>query len=292
MPARRGIRLLAEFLVVSALVVGCGGRVNESSSSDTDAGTDSAIVGLDAEEPFDIGTPDTRPTPDTWKDFGLEPTPEPTVCDHVLPSFFECTAPTATDKGGPPSKDCTEADLEDFVMSCIYADYKVGPGCTSWKDAHPACNTCVGHWALSTAVIPGQIYPDRDKCYYQLLDPSCSTSFLCMSACDEAVCDGCDPAPGSGASGKASEWQECVNRERAEGGTGSPKGACYDLAAGAALKCLSSAADLTSPCVVNELFAPTGTGGHPDVTLMRPEVLVFYRGACRDGGDWTKSSSP
>ncbi|MEO7091933.1 MAG: hypothetical protein ABI175_01705, partial [Polyangiales bacterium] len=114
----------------------------------------------------------------------------------------------------------------------------------------------------------------------------------CMFACDAAVCSDCDTTPGSSFDGKTSEFQECVNRERRKGGTTAPRGVCYDLATAKALQCLNDNADRIDPCFVSELFSPTGPGGGPDVGAMQRETVIFYRGACRDGGDWSKSATP
>ena len=44
-------------------------------------------------------------------------------------------------------------------------------------------------------------------------------------------------------------------------------------------------------CYVDELWTPTGTGGKFDMVLMRQQIVEFYRGACRDGGDWSQRFS-
>jgi hypothetical protein len=260
---------------------GCSSSSEPGAAADTGTTDDTAV----ATDTAPIG--DTAPKTDT-----KVPTDgAPLVCDKLpLDPAFKCEAPTATQKGGPPSTVCTEEMLQEYATKCIAADYKVGASCGDFKSAHPECATCIGNWALDASIIPGKVYPDRDKCWYKILPDACSTSINCMFKCDDAVCADCDKSAGSGVDGKNSEYQLCVNRERKKGGTTVPKGACYDLATGAALQCLTDNSDKIDPCFVAELFSPSGTGGHPDVAAMQRESVVFMRGACRDNGDWTKSA--
>ncbi len=294
-------------IVLLVTLPSCGGQV-DATGSEGDAAVDIAMPTVDTSV---VDRPDSSPSLDSARDFdsafdtvfdsavdttsppvdATRPDVSPLSCEVRLVSSFACTPPTAAQKGGPPTKACSEAALQAFATACIAADYKVGAGCDAWKTANAACATCIGNWSLATAVLPGKVYADRDKCWYQLLDAPCSVSLNCMFACDDAVCGDCDKSPGSSTDGTKSEFQECVNRERAKGGTVVPKGQCNDLATGNALKCLSDNAALIDPCIVSELYAPTGAGGHPDVTTMQSQSVVFYRGACRDDGNWTKSKS-
>ena len=277
------VALLSCGAVAGLAFTGCSSSTEPAATADSGPGGTDTAVGVD-----------TTPSGDTApRDTGVKPPTDGAtlVCDKLpLDPAFKCEAPTAAQKGGPATTDCTEAMLQEFATKCMSADYKVGSACTEFKDAHPACNTCIGNWALDSSIIPGKVYPDRDKCWYKTLTEACSTSINCMFKCDDAVCTDCDKAAGSAPDGKTSEYQACVNRERKKGGTTVPKGACYDLATGAALGCLNDNADKVAPCFVSELFTPTGTGGKADLTSLQREVVIFYRGACRDGGSWTNSS--
>ena len=258
-----------------------------SSSSDGGGGGDVDSGGVD------VGGTDTTPAGDTApKDTGKVPgDTAPVICDKTpLDSTFKCAAPTAVQKGGPPATSCTEDMLQEYATKCLTADLKIGSTCGDFKAAHPECATCIANWSFDT-LIPGKIYPDRDKCFYKVMDDTCGTAFNCMFACDTAVCGDCDNTAGTGADGVVSEQQDCVNRERKRGGTTVPKGACYDVAAGVALKCLSDDAAIIDPCVISELFTPTGAGGKIDLTSLQRESVIFMRGACRDNGNWTNSSS-
>lgn len=41
------------------------------------------------------------------------------------------------------------------------------------------------------------------------------------------------------------------------------------------------------PCVVDEL----SKGSSADKALLADQLAIFYRGACRDNGDWSKAST-
>lgn len=256
---------------LSAGFVGC----SSSSGSDTpdDTGTPADDSGVDTTPP---------PTDTNPKDTAVKDT-APFICDKALPDSFACT-PVAASEKGTPGTSCSEADLQAMVTACVAPKFGIATGCDAWKTAHPDCATCVGTWALAESVIKGKIYADRDKCLYQQFDADCQTAWKCMFACDDAVCGACDQNPGTSSDGTTSEFQECANRERARGGTVVPKGVCYDKAAGKADTCFAGGSYDT--CIVDELFSPTGSGGAPDVPSMQNELVQFYRGACRDNGNW------
>ena len=273
--------LLAGSIAITASFVGCS-----SSSGGDNGGTPGDETGTDTAVDETPTPTDSTPKTDSAKDT-KPPADVGGKCDTPLDSTFACKPPPKT---GVPGTVCSEKDLSDFVTACIAAKFGVGSGCNTWRDAHPACNTCIGTWALPTTVIPGKVYPDRDQCYWKVLPDACSTSIQCMFDCDTAVCGTCLTDPGSSPDGKTTEQQDCIKRERLKGGTAVPRGACYDKAAGDAITCLNANSDLTGPCIVGELFSPSGASGAPDVPTMQAQVLQFYRGACRDNGSWKNSS--
>jgi hypothetical protein len=263
------------------------------SSSDNGGGDDDTGVAV-----TDTGAADTAPVVDAKKDShdGGGTDTGPYSCLAPLPADFACTAPKIT---AVPGTSCSEDDLQGFATACIDKNFSVGSGCAAWMSAHTACGACIKGFGFATSSGGLPVYPDRDQCYYTKFSADCAKSWNCMFACDDAACNStdtpCDKTAGSGTKGGSdSEFQDCVTKERARGGTAVPKGECYDVATKAALEtCLptlpSSALNF---CVVNEEFSPTGPGGAPDLPSMRFEVIEYYRGACRDNGDWTNADQP
>ena len=265
-----------------AISGGCSSSDNNNDNGGGDTGTteDSSV--------------DTKVSTDSKTDTKKDTTPVDTApysCAAPLPADFKCDPPTIT---GKPASACSEDDLQSFVTACIAASFGVGSGCSAWISAHSACNACISGFSFATSSGGPKVYPDRDQCFYQFFDDTCKTDWNCMFECDQAVCNSadtpCDTSAGSGADAASSnsEYQDCVNAERAHGGTVVPKGVCYDVAAGAALyTCYPKLPGTATYCVVNEEFTPSGPGGAPDLTSMRSEIVEYLRGACRDDGDWT-----
>lgn len=95
----------------------------------------------------------------------------------------------------------------------------------------------------------------------------CGKTVKCGFDCLAEVCADCDPSAGTGTSG-SSEMDECYTNESDIGGK------CYAVAMKDYPEC----------------------AGDPKLSVCFPmdvdAVIPFYRGACRDGGDWTKAFTP
>lgn len=238
-------RNLSVSLVLMALV-GCG-STEDSTPVATDSGSDTGTA-------VDTGRADTGTATETG---GVS-------CESPLPSGFACAEPLK----GTPGTACSEAALADFVNKCLNAEGTVPTECAAWKTANAACATCVASW--SWADMPGQVYPDDYKCYWQVMDPTCAKASNCSYDCQAETCGDCD----------SSEAADCADSVTSAGGK------CYDVAAKKAEECFTTYDTALGKCNVDEIYAAT-----PDMPTMRAQVLRYYRGACRDNGVWTNSES-
>jgi len=255
--------------------------VDSSAGSDTTA-IDTAVVSESAAPESSIDSISTD----------LATVDGPLLCDNALSSSFACVAPTKP----TPSANCTETQIQDYLAKCIGADLKPTSACAAWQTANPTCNTCLlgfGQDALKTL-------PERDKCYWVVLSgpkPSgltvsgdCATIVKCHFDCVGAICGDCDSTAGTGMTPTTSARSDCARRAtRAPSPSVPSGGSCYAIASKDATACLGAYG--VDVCVVGELNTPTGSGGTVDLTTLRAQAAVFYRGACRDNGDWSKSSA-
>jgi len=223
--------------------------------------------------PSDAGT-DSRPPADAADT-------APPLCDQELPVDFACVP--ATNRPAPKTT-CTEQQLQDLVKACVGDDISKTPvGCSAWKAANAECAACTT--AFSLTGYSSRAIPDRNMCYWAVFDDACDKALNCSFDCQGLVCDGCSTEPNSSPDGKTTEYSDCTARARSNATSSRPKGKCYDVASKEAAGCLDKVD--VDPCYVDELWTPTGTGGRPDPILIRQQIVEFYRGACRDGGDWT-----
>jgi len=270
-------------LLPLVLLAACSSS-NGDSLPVADAGKDTAVA-VDTDTPIDANdTGGPKPVDGGPKDTGFDA--GPTYCDQDLPGDFACAAPTKIPTAGTV---CTEAQLEAFVTKCI-ADpvTSIPPGCTDWKTANAACSACITGFAIDT--VSSKNLPDRDKCYWTIFDDKCDKAVNCSFECQRAVCEACSTDPGTGLDGKRSEFQDCLTRAQFAGTASKPKGRCYDIASKEAKACFTTF-DIV-PCIVDELYTPSGAGGKPDVTLLQNQIVQYLRGACRDGGSWAKYTMP
>ena len=273
-------------LLVGGTVFGAASFTGCSSNSDSGGSTPATETGT---PPTDSAADTAKPPGDSAKPDGVVPPSDtkPTVCDQTLASDFKCVAPKVV----AGSTACSEAMLQDFAEKCLSADLKVPATCAAWKSANAACNTCVEAFSIDPASIPGKVIPDRDKCYYDVFDAKCSLAVACYFDCGSAVCTDCDQTKGSGTKATTSEYDDCWSRVHFAGSASRPKGQCYDIASKTAkTECFSGPFDI-NPCIINELYSPTGAGGKIDLPTLKTEVTIFLRGACRDNANWTNSSS-
>ena len=224
---------------------------------------------------------DTKPaTVDTGVDTAVP------LCDQALPSDFACTFAKRRPAGASV---CTEAQLQELVKKCIGDPIsKVPAGCSEWKAANAACVTCISAFSLES--VTSRAIPDRNMCYWATFDDACDKALNCSFDCQAEVCVDCDDTSGSGPGGKGSEYSDCTSRSRVNATASKPKGLCWDVASKEAAACLD-ATDINH-CIVKELYTPTGASGAIDIPTLQLQAVEFFRGACRDGGDWTNALSP
>jgi len=197
--------------------------------------------------------PDTKPGIDT----------APGTCANDLPADFACADPKPV-KG---EKTCTEAAIQGLIANC----FGTGGDCKKWQTANPECNKCT----LTNWMVPlnGSFITTNTPACIKIVAPTspCAKTEQCWFDCRLDVCCGgdaagcsCDATPGSG----TTEFDKCVAAARFAGSASKPKGACYDKAYKDAKVC------------------------EADATLANCFTLEsFFRGACRDGGDWTNAAS-
>jgi hypothetical protein len=218
----------------------------------TDRPVEDAFVASDSAFTFvDTGSPPP---------FDTRP-PAPVTCAQPLPSEFTCLAPDA--RTGRTT--CTDAMLAEFVL--CFGSAGDEKRCSAAIKAFPECNDCV----LREWLYDGRLV-DIGACM-RAIDPgsACGTNWRCNIDCLAAICSDCDDSLGSGRTSSTSERQDCERDAQFKGSSTRPMGECFDLAA----------RDLAT-CRTDERFAKCFIASIND-------VLVFYRGACRDGGEWSRA---
>ncbi len=194
--------------------------------------------------------------------FACPPTPPARGCAQPLPAGFDASCGALTPKAG--SKVCTDEMLVE-IATCF------GPSpdakrCAAIQAAAPECAKCtLTTWA-------GPLGVDEAACVARVDGKSDGPRALqCGRDCVAAVCsfDDCDTTPGSGSTSDRSQWRDCYEtaQSSADGGVDGG-GACATFAARRAA-CLTEA---TAACFPKNA----------------DDLLRFWRGACRDGGDWSK----
>lgn len=206
----------------------------------------------------DVAVVDSRPP--SRPDSAPPPPPPkdsgPLVCDAPLAGF---TCPAVAPAKG--AKTCTDAAIQALVDGC-FGETATSDGCEAARSKHPACEAC----ALGTFLVDGA-FIDMSPCMAKVKPAStCAKSIRCLYGCFDARCGACDRFS-SGPDG-ASEWEACLER------ASYPDGACQPYGGDEYEPCLTDA-DLRV-CVPYDV----------------PDLLPFYRGACRDGGDWSKAYVP
>lgn len=186
---------------------------------------------------------------DTSISFDAEPVDEGFPVCDTPVSGFSC-APVAT-KG---MKTCTDKQIQAFIDGCFGPSADSG-SCSAAQAKYADCSECI----IDTFITPGG-YIDVGACMKKVKPASsCAGSVDCLYDCWAEACGSCDPTSGS------SEYNECLSRQS------DPSGSCYEFGAKDYDSCTSD----------------------PDLAVCVPAtiegLLPFYRGACRDGGDWSKT---
>lgn len=232
------------------LLIGCDGRFGQRVDRPVE---DAFVAARDSGSTFnDAGS---VPPP-----FDTRPPPPPVTCALPLPSDFTCIAPDV-----PAGRTtCTDAMLAEFVL-CFGAtgDEK---RCSAAVKSFPECNDCVlKEWLYDSRFV------NVGACL-RAMDPSspCGRSWRCNVDCLALVCGDCDETPGSGKTATKSERQDCETDAQSKGSSTKPIGACA-----------ATGTELVT-CREDPRFAKCFINTVAD-------VLVFYRGACRDGGDWSRA---
>lgn len=193
---------------------------------------------------------------------GKTPPPTPGGCGQPLPDGFESTCVGPKPKTG--STACTDEMLVE-IATCFGPVGYDAKRCAAIKAAAPDCAKCT----LATWL--GPLGADEAACV-ALVDAKsdCARTLQCGRDCLSTVCslDDCDTTPGSGSTSERSQWQDCSETAQSGDGGVDGGGACASFAARRAA-CITGA---TAPCFPNNA----------------DDLLRFFRGACRDGGDWSK----
>jgi hypothetical protein len=203
---------------------------------------------------IDTATIDTAVLDDSSVSIDVEPIDtSPPLCDTPV-SGFSC--PTVSAKG---AKVCNDMQIRAFMDAC-FGDTGDPSACSNAQSKYASCAKCV----LETFITPGG-YLDVGACIKKVKPASpCASSVNCLYACWADACSSCDFT----ITGGTSDYNECLIRQS------DPTGSCYDFGAKDYDSCTSD----------------------PDLTVCVPAtidaLLPFYRGGCRDGGDWSKAEKP
>jgi hypothetical protein len=147
-------------------------------------------------------------------------------------------------------KTCDDAALARLQHDCVSSG-ATGSACTATTKELAACSACVfQHWSILTL---GTFSVADTAACVRLVDPTsdCAKTLACFHACAELRCDDCGDAI-----------------------------ACFAKEHSATGECATS--DVAA-CRADPRFAPCFVESSDD-------WLRFARGACRDGGDWTKAT--
>ena len=200
----------------------------------------------------------------------------PELCDRAVAPDYDCELPYRRAKS---THDCSEAQIQAMVKACIAAPLTTTPpGCAAWKSENAACAACIVDFSSTT--YGSRTVPSRDQCYWALFDDICDRAVQCSFDCQLESCAKCDDTGGTGADGVLSAYDDCLDRAS----SGKPAGVCWAVASKEAAECFGL--EDVSVCFVDEAFS-----AKPDITKVQTEIIEFYRGACRDGGDWSERKS-
>jgi len=255
----------ATLFLLSSIALGCS---SSTTGFFADAAADGAGPSNNEAGAMDSARSDSAPRDTAVSDTGFvvdtgpAKDPPPVTCDVPLPSFT-CTPSDA--KAG--STVCTDAMISEFVTGC-FGSSGSSTACNAAMTKYPACNTCI----LTTWLYESTV--DSGACVRKI-DPTnkCGTAWRCNFDCLAEVCVGCDPTSGTGASGTESEYDDCEKEAQFAGSSTAAKGACYDVAS----------RDLAA-CSLDPRFKYCFPRTSAD-------VVNFFRGACRDGGNWTSAGT-
>ncbi len=187
------------------------------------------------------------------------------VLDTKPPAPISCQGAFEGPCVAPPSKTgatvCTDLMLNEF-LDCFGTDGDEAK-CMATTKKYPACNTCI----LTTWLAGNSI--DVAACV-KAIDPSgtCATAVHCERTCVAEVCAECDPEKGTGRTSTTSQLDNCEVDSVFRGSATKPKGKCYDLAAKEA-----------TACETDSRFAVC-------FITSKASLVNFWRGACRDKGDF------
>lgn len=201
-----------------------------------------------------------RPRADSGFDGGRPDTFRPDTgapsCAAPLPASFTCE-PLSTKAGETV---CTDAMLTELIAAC-FGSSATSARCADASAKHPECAACaVDRWIH-------QYQLDSAACV-RAIDPesSCADVVRCTNDCLTEVCSECDWRSGTGTDG-GSEGLECESAALRKDG-----GSCATATTGDYEACAGD--PRFSPCFVRTM----------------DDVVVFLRGACRDGGKWAAAA--
>jgi hypothetical protein len=248
----------ALLLTSCVLLTACGGRVG---IEDLGGGPITGDGGVTTDT--STSTDSFSPPPDTLfrEDTRMPPPPvdtggpPPLSCEQPVPPDFRCTAPSPV----AGKKVCTDVAIRALADGC-FGYGATESKCNSAMKKYPACSTCMlEDWIHDNRLAIGaciQKVAPGDKC---------ATTIECTYSCLDVACSECSWEPGSGMGG-GSEMDECWEA--------AASGSCYSIAAKDYEACVSD--PKTAVCIPNTV----------------EDLMPFYRGACRDGGDWSRADVP
>jgi len=181
--------------------------------------------------------------------------PEPEGCAQRLSPGFICSEP----EPAPGRRVCNDVAIRAIVDGC-FGGAATSESCESARKSYSTCSTCM----LNDWLIDGMRLAVAEC--MQKIDPknSCVKTVACTYDCLDEVCLDCDYTPGTG-SGGGSELDDCWENEF-EG------------------QCAAHSRDYLA-CI-----------GDPKLSVCYPstvdDLMPFYRGACRDGGNWSRAFEP
>jgi hypothetical protein len=216
-----GVALVA-LGAAGAGLVGCSGADKESTFDPT----------LAKEQAADPTPPGPLVAESTSGDGGPSTTAGPTSCDPKIPATF-APAWNAPRKAGA----CESTELSEYYGACLtnLGDTATAETCKAWRDAHPACTTCLEpsdrsgpiQWALDRKLVTLNIAGCISLVQGEGAADGCAAAYDKTLQCTRQSCDWCIEQGGAYAT-----YQACQKSALATGVCQSLEGARQTKCAG------------------------------------------------------------
>jgi hypothetical protein len=208
----------------------------------------------------------------------------------VVPGTFACVPYSAADVPSPATS-CTSDQVHAFIADCWDSATASAAACAAWASdgdqGMTACGVCLNAWTTAES------YPDTTSCYYMFIggtdattQSKCRNAMKCINGCGDVACNSqvCDDTD-KDVNGNT-EYDRCYNLDSVWGDTGT----CMTMQSdGAAI------GTTVNTCIADATYKTKTYNCRITSSKSAPivkQIEGFYRGACRDNGDWSNVNTP